>query len=142
MRSNDVTVLRRAGSVDDVKLLPCPFCGGQPIESIESQDCSSYNTMGVHCPSCGFGINGPAYNLIWNKRASSGRPPTVREEQMVVAQREAWIAGVVYGVERMPNHRHVDEYTRKTLLPGNAAGLYPLVGVRETAGRARGDSNG
>lgn len=53
-------------------LLPCPFCGGEPVES---EDRSSYNTMGLHCPRCGVSINGPGYNLIWNKRST----PTHRD---------------------------------------------------------------
>lgn len=51
--------------IEEVHLLPCPFCGGEAKEELQRGSWESYNIKNIYCQKCGANVSN---REIWNKR--------------------------------------------------------------------------
>lgn len=59
--------------MSEIKLKPCPFCGGENVKIFRHRAYQEVNTWSVCCHDCGFGsvanLNKGALVELWNTRA-------------------------------------------------------------------------
>lgn len=69
-------------TTEELKLLPCPFCGGQNVKSYRADD-----TRYAQCATCS--ACGPDHNLKahWNNRFAQD-PPPMTPESLEIQMRE------------------------------------------------------